>query len=166
MTMAHTDEGATQLCDLGEIVREFAAQARFVVPGSIALQVEIADRPLPSMLNPRGLVHALWNLVINARHAISGEGTISLRCGARAGRAWLEVQDTGCGMSAEVQRHIFDPYFTTKPVGRGTGLGLTAVARFVRSSNGTIEVASAVGSGTTFRLDFALADTVEHVRSA
>jgi signal transduction histidine kinase len=61
-------------------------------------------------------------------------------------------------MSREVQARIFDPYFTTKPPGQGTGLGLTAVDRFVRSSNGIVQVESEVGRGTTFRLRFPIAE--------
>jgi len=52
----------------------------------------------------------------------------------------------------DVQERIFDPYFTTKPIGQGTGLGLTAVARYVRGSNGVIDVESRLGQGTTFRI--------------
>ena len=105
-------------------------------------------------VNPHGLVHALWNLVINAKQAIDGEGKIALRCGSDRRHVWVEVSDTGPGIPAEVQERIFDPYFTTKPIGQGTGLGLTAVARYVRGSNGAIEVESAPGRGTTFRMRF------------
>ena len=57
-------------------------------------------------------------------------------------------------MPQDVQERIFDPYFTTKPIGQGTGLGLTAVARFVRGSNGIVQVESESGRGTTFRMRF------------
>jgi signal transduction histidine kinase len=142
------------------VLRRFEAQARLVLTGNIRLRTQISDAPLRVLLNQRGLVHALWNLVINARQAIRGEGEITLRCGGDRRQVWLEVQDTGCGIPADVQLRIFDPYFTTKPPGQGTGLGLTAVDRFVRSSNGTIEVQSEVGRGTTFHLRFpSLAET-------
>jgi signal transduction histidine kinase len=64
------------------------------------------------------------------------------------------VSDTGAGIPKELHERIFDPYFTTKPPGQGTGLGLTAVARFVRSSNGMVQVESQPGHGATFRLQF------------
>ena len=64
------------------------------------------------------------------------------------------MADNGPGMPEDVRAKIFDPYFTTKPIGQGTGLGLTAVARFVRGSNGVIEVESEPGAGTTFRMSF------------
>jgi signal transduction histidine kinase len=100
------------------------------------------------------LVHVLWNLVINARQAIRGEGRIAVRCGVSEGEVLVEVADTGCGMPDDVRRRVFDPYFTTKPPGQGTGLGLTAVDRFVRSSNGAVEVESQPGAGATFRMRF------------
>ena len=160
MSMAHPDEGSPEPCDAAEALRRFEAQARLVLTGNVRLRTQIPDAPLRVLLNQRGLVHALWNLVINARQAIRGEGEITLRCGADRQQVWLEVQDTGCGMPVDVQQRIFDPYFTTKPPGQGTGLGLTAVDRFVRSSNGTIEVQSEVGRGTTFHLRFpSLAET-------
>ncbi len=154
MRMAHPDEGAPQSSDLADVLRQFHQQALLVLPGSIQLTCETAASAPPVMLDPMGLMHALWNLVINAKQAITGEGAITLRCGSDEHQVWIEVSDTGCGMSTELQQRIFDPYFTTKAPGQGTGLGLTAVARFVRGSNGLTQVESAPGRGTTFRLRF------------
>lgn len=166
MSMAHPDEGTTEPCDVAEVLRQFVSQARRVLPGAVHLYQDIPDRLAPVLLNPRGLVHALWNLVINARQAIPGEGSITVRCGEDRHQVWIEIQDTGAGMTSEVQERIFDPYFTTKPPGQGTGLGLTAVARFVRGSNGVIQVDSQVGHGTTFRLRFPRGEGVSRSRSA
>lgn len=166
MSMAHPDEGTTAPCDLAEVLRQFAAQAQLVLPGTVELRAEIPEQ-LPSvLLNARGLTHALWNLVINARQAIQGSGVITLRCGQDRHQVWLEIQDTGVGIPRDVQERIFDPYFTTKPPGQGTGLGLTAVARFVRGSNGLVQVESEVGRGTTFRLRFPQMGSGDQVRSA
>jgi signal transduction histidine kinase len=154
MSMAHPDEGRTETCDVGALVRQFEAQARLVLPSNIRFEAEV-DPELPRVvLNSRGLVHVLWNLVINARQAIRGEGRIAVRCGVSEGEVLVEVADTGCGMPDDVRRRVFDPYFTTKPPGQGTGLGLTAVDRFVRSSNGAVEVESQPGAGATFRMRF------------
>ena len=158
MVMAHPDEGTTVACDIGAVLRQFHDQARMLLPGSIQITFEVPEAPIVVLLNPHGLAHSLWNLVINARQAIRGDGAITLACGRDAHQAWMEVSDTGCGMSKEVQARIFDPYFTTKPPGQGTGLGLTAVARFVRSSNGLIQVESELGRGTTFRMRFPLSE--------
>lgn len=154
MTMAHPDEGTVSMCDLGSIVRHFHDQARLVLPKSIEVSCSTPEEPVPALLNPRGLVHALWNLVINARQAIQGEGRIELRCAVERHQVWIEVTDSGCGIPKDLRERIFDPYFTTKPPGQGTGLGLTAVARYVRGSNGLIQVESEPGQGATFRLRF------------
>jgi len=154
MRMAHPDEGASTACELSAVLRQFHDQAQRVLPGGITLSCEVPEQLPLVQINPHGLVHALWNLVINAKQAIDGEGSIQLRCGNDRRKVWIEVEDSGPGIPADVQERIFDPYFTTKPIGQGTGLGLTAVARYVRGSNGAIEVESSSGSGTTFRMAF------------
>lgn len=154
MRMAHPDEGTNTSCDLSEILRQFQVQAERVLPSGIQATCEAPTEVPLVQINPHGLVHALWNLVINAKQAIDGEGAITMRCGSDRHQVWIEVSDTGPGMPEEVQERIFDPYFTTKPIGQGTGLGLTAVARYVRGSNGIIQVDSEIGRGTTFRMRF------------
>ncbi|HLQ36682.1 MAG TPA: ATP-binding protein, partial [Planctomycetota bacterium] len=156
MGLAHPDEGAARMHDLVELVANFHDHARRVIPAAIEMRYEAADLSLPVLVNPRGLEHALWNLVINARQAIDGGGVITMRTGRHAQEAWVEIADTGCGIPETIRPRIFDPYFTTKPPGQGTGLGLAAVERFVRGSNGRIDVASQPGRGTTFRLEFPL----------
>lgn len=152
MRMAHPDEGRTTACDLNLVLRGFYEQASHVLPKTIEVTCTVADEPQWCVLNPQGLTHALWNMVINARQAMGGSGRIDLRCVAERNQVWIEVADTGPGIPIEVRDKIFDPYFTTKPPGQGTGLGLTAVARFVRSSNGVIQVLCE--NGTTFRMRF------------
>lgn len=171
MTMAHPDEGTTVSVDLVSVLRQFHAQARLVLPKSIEVDCLLPEEPQLVLLNPRGLIHVLWNLVINARQAITGEGRIVLRCGGERHQCWIEVSDSGSGIPKELLERIFDPYFTTKPPGQGTGLGLTAVVRYVRGSSGLVQVESEPGRGATFRLRFPRAISsaqgdAETVRSA
>lgn len=154
MRMSHPEDGSAGDVDLGVVLRRFVDHARLVLPSAIQLVGEVGPIRRPVVLDAEGLLHALWNLVINARQAIAAEGTISVRAGESARGPWIEVRDDGCGMTPEVRARVFEAYFTTKPPGQGTGLGLTAVARFVRASRGTVTVASEVGHGTTFRLEF------------
>jgi signal transduction histidine kinase len=102
---------------------------------------------LPSQIN-----QVFLNLLINAAHAIEGKGTIVVRTGHDEKVVWVEIEDTGSGIAPEHLDHIFEPFFTTKPVGKGTGLGLSIVYGIVQSHQGTIDVKSVVGSGTTFRV--------------
>lgn len=154
MRMSHPDDGQVGEADVAGVLARFVEHAGHVLPSNVRLVSELAPTRARVQLDVQALLHALWNLVINARQAIVGEGTITVRCGETRQRVWIEVGDTGSGMPPEVRQRIFDPYFTTKPPGQGTGLGLTAVARFVRSSRGEVAVASEVGRGTTFRLEF------------
>jgi signal transduction histidine kinase len=100
---------------------------------------------LPSRLN-----QVFLNLLVNAGHAIDGQGTITLTTDSNDHEAWLVVEDTGCGIPAEHLKRIFEPFFTTKPVGQGTGLGLSVSYSIVRKHGGRIEVESTVGKGTRF----------------
>ena len=100
---------------------------------------------LPSRLN-----QVFLNLVVNAGQALGEQGTITLTTGTDGHEAWLEVEDTGCGIGPEHRNRIFEPFFTTKPVGQGTGLGLSVSYSIVRKHGGRIEVDSEVGKGTRF----------------
>jgi two-component system cell cycle sensor histidine kinase/response regulator CckA len=110
------------------------------------------------------------NLVVNARDAMLDSGRVDVRLSRTqltAGQvaqlaagcyAVLEVEDTGSGMTPEVQAHIFEPYFTTKDRLQGSGLGLATVHAIVSQARGEITVTSVVGSGTTFRIYLPEAD--------
>lgn len=105
---------------------------------------------LPSELN-----QVFLNLLVNAAHAVDKpRGTITIRSGAlpAAQQVWVEVEDDGCGIPADGLGRIFDPFYTTKPVGQGTGLGLSLSYGIVKKHGGTLQVTSAVGRGTCFRL--------------
>ncbi|NPV87337.1 MAG: PAS domain S-box protein [Anaerolineae bacterium] len=98
------------------------------------------------------ITQVILNLLTNARDAMPHGGSIILRTGfdAERGMLTLTVSDTGEGMSAEVQKRIFDPFYTTKPPGKGTGLGLSIVFGIVRAHGGEIAVQSAPREGSTF----------------
>ncbi|MBI2502435.1 MAG: GHKL domain-containing protein, partial [Candidatus Latescibacteria bacterium] len=93
------------------------------------------------------------NLIKNAIEALKGrEGQIVLKTYQKDGQVVFECADTGPGMPAEVQQRIFQPFFTTKAPGEGTGLGLYICHQTVEKHHGSIEVESEVGKGTRFRV--------------
>ncbi|PKM38430.1 MAG: hybrid sensor histidine kinase/response regulator [Gammaproteobacteria bacterium HGW-Gammaproteobacteria-10] len=95
----------------------------------------------------------VMNLLVNAAQAIEKSGKIIIRTGSQdSDRVWIEVEDTGCGMSEEVRRKVFEPFFTTKPVGQGTGLGLSLSYKIIKEHGGTIDLTSELGKGTKFRV--------------
>lgn len=95
------------------------------------------------------------NLMVNAAHAMDkskGLGLLTITTGVEGEYVWIDIEDTGDGMTEEVQRRIFEPFFTTKPIGKGTGLGLSVSYNIVKKHRGRIEVHSKVGEGTRFRV--------------
>ena len=108
--------------------------------------------PLPAIqADPEGLFKVVQNLVNNAVQSIAGSGTITLRTADAQGRVVIEVADTGCGMSEEfVEKSLFSPFQTTKK--SGWGIGLYQAKGIIEAHGGTIDVSTAEGSGTTFRV--------------
>lgn len=109
------------------------------------------EADLPEIAADAGQVYqVIVNLAVNAIQAMPHGGQLSIRTTLRGAAVELEIQDTGTGMSEELQRQIFLPFFTTKDVGEGTGLGLSVVQGIVSSHGGAIKVASTKGVGTVF----------------
>jgi two-component system NtrC family sensor kinase len=135
----------------------------------VAVASELAN-DLPSVAGNRGkLQQVLVNLVLNAKDALQEKGSGSVRIvTARTPKGVeLRVEDNGTGMSQEVLRKIYDPFFTTKSNPRegqrkGTGLGLAVTYGIVQEHAGTIDVSSTLGEGTVFRLELPAADGVGH----
>jgi len=142
----------TEDCDLERIVRD---GIRFLEPrcrtGGIQLALELSETPL-FRADPVQINQVLVNIVVNAVQAMPAGGRLMVRTGRGEGHAILVVQDTGVGMSFETIEKIFVPFFTTKGIGGGTGLGLAMVHGIVSSLGGTISVESAVGRGSRFEV--------------
>ena len=148
---AHAGESTWQPADLVQGLE----RTLNVVRNEIKYKAEIVKRyaPLPDVrCAPSQLNQVFMNLLVNAAHAIADKGTITMSSGVEADEVWIAIADTGCGMPPDVLRHIFDPFFTTKPVGQGTGLGLSVSYSIVKRHGGRIEVESAPGKGSTFKV--------------
>ncbi len=106
---------------------------------------------LPMVLaDPDQMNQVFLNLILNACQAMPERGTLSLGLHPTGSMVELTIQDTGCGIPQEQQSKIFDPFFSTKAVGEGTGLGLTVVHGILQEHQGAIRVSSVPGQGTTF----------------
>lgn len=150
-------EGQAETLDLGSVLREVAQltaprwrDASQAAGHPISLQVDVVGETT-LVAWPASLREALTNLIFNAVDALPDGGTIRLSARREPTAVIVEVADSGCGMTEEVQSRIFEPFFTTKGE-RGTGLGLAQVFGAVRQHDGDIRVESAPGKGTTFRL--------------
>jgi signal transduction histidine kinase/CheY-like chemotaxis protein/PAS domain-containing protein len=156
------------------LVREVARLLRSTLPGAIEIKRNIPKNLDPVLADPAQIHQVLMNLSANAGHAMREHGgtlTIALDSvvhpdgekdsdpGMAPGKyARLTVSDTGCGMDASVLERIFDPYYTTKDQGEGTGLGLAVVRGIVRGHGGGITVMSEPGKGSVFRLYFPMTE--------
>ena len=101
---------------------------------------------------PQQLNQVFMNILVNAAQAIEERGEIRIATRADDGHVEVAISDTGSGIAEENLSRIFDPFFTTKEVGKGTGLGMNVAYNIVQKHNGTIDVESSVGEGTTFRI--------------
>ena len=153
--------------DLNEVVGSIVKMLRRVLGEEVRLELQLGSE-LPTVEADTGMIEqVILNLAINARDAMPGGGKLSVqtalveispteaerRPDAYAGRFLvLTVVDTGCGMSGEVQARVFEPFYTTKDVEKGTGLGLATVFTIVQQHRGWIELRSEVGLGTCFEI--------------
>ncbi len=168
--LAFSRRGAPQLelVNLDRIVAEAGALLRVTAEEhGVELRLEPNAGELQVRADPAELHHLLMNLGTNAVQATPRGGRVTVRTGSvppqlvprdapesalHGSVACLEVSDTGTGISPEVQERMFEPFYTTKPTGRGSGLGLAVVHGIVRSHRGAITVKTALGQGTTFRV--------------
>ncbi len=156
-----------RVLDLGVVVGELAEMLRRLLREGVALRLERGDNLRPVHADEAQLSNAIINLVVNARDAMPGGGTVTIRtenetvhhvkaigsANVPAGDyVRVDVSDTGTGIAPEYLGKIFDPFFTTKPMGEGTGLGLATVYGIVKQTGGFISVRSEVGEGTTFSI--------------
>ena len=147
--------------DLHELLEEMVLMLRHSLHDNITLKIDLDPRARWVDAEAVQLESALLNLVINAQDAIRGAGQVvlSTRHLEQDGRRMvhLEVSDSGCGMDAHTLSHAFEPVFTTKEAGRGSGLGLAMVHAFITQMGGHIEARSQPGQGSTFILSLAAA---------
>ncbi len=152
---AHKD--LQEECDLSlnDLVREMSQLLSHTTLQRIELSLDLQEGLGLLRGDPGALSHALMNLAVNALDAMPERGTLRIRTEAEPdGGLLLSVIDTGQGMSGEVLAKAMEPFFTTKPLGKGTGLGLAMVYGTLKAHDGTFDLTSQPGAGTTALLRF------------
>jgi PAS domain S-box-containing protein len=151
LTFARRQSVNPQSIDVTKRIRSVREVLNSGVGTGVALQLDIDEQVPAVIVDPAEFETALVNLVVNARDAMPDGGTITIKaCNDPArDQVVISVADTGVGIPADVIDKVFDPFFTTKPVGKGTGLGLSQVHGFAYQAEGTVEIESALGKGTT-----------------
>ena len=167
LTFARKEIISPRQLDLNNTLESMLVMLRRLIGEDIDLIWNPAAHTCPVKMDPSQIDQILTNLCVNARDAISGVGKLTIETGrqtfdAEYGRehpgfvpgdfVLLAVSDNGCGMDKDTMKNLFEPFYTTKEVGKGTGLGLATVYGIVKQNNGFINVYSEPGQGTTFRI--------------
>jgi len=180
LTFSRHKLASADLLDMNAVLRELEALLSRIIGEDIDLRVEPSPAGGSIKLDRSQLEQVVMNLVVNARDAMPKGGRITVEthdvtlekgvAGAQGTRAApgrymvLVVSDTGTGMTPQTLDHLFEPFFTTKAPGKGTGLGLPTVWGIVQNAGGTIQLETALGRGTTFRVLFPRADASGEAR--
>jgi two-component system, NtrC family, sensor kinase len=149
---ARADGESPHSIDLNQHLRESLLLAQAEFGSRIAVEADFGELP-PVECYPQMLGQVFLNLLVNAAHAIEGEGTIRARTRLEGGTVHVAISDTGRGMTPEQQARAFQPGFTTKPVGEGCGMGLAIAREIIEDRHGgVIGCESEFGRGATFRI--------------
>ncbi len=147
-----------QTVDLNVPISEAEKILRRTLPASIAFACTLSDEPIYCEADPSQIQQVVVNLALNARDAMPKGGLLKLQLEEAAGNARILVSDIGCGMSEETQERIFEPFYTEKTRGKGTGLGLAMVHAIVGDHGGEVIVNSGEGKGSEFQVVLPLSD--------
>jgi PAS domain S-box-containing protein len=147
--------------DLLILIERIAPLLKHAVGQRVNFDLNVPTTSVQVEVDEAGLEAVLLNLCVNARDAMSKGGDLCLSLDVSDGMAHIAIADTGTGMSEAVLKRATEPFFTTKERGRGTGLGLSMVAGFVKQSGGKMQIQSTEGKGTTIEIFLPLAAAVQ-----
>ena len=152
---ARLDQAEKDTVDLREGIESTLTLVYHELKNRIEIIRDFQDIPKLNCY-PNQLNQVFMNLLVNASQAIEGKGVITIRIYQQQEKIVLEIEDDGKGMSEDTVKKIFDPGFTTKGVGVGTGLGLSIVHQIIDNHNGTIDITSEQGKGSSFKISLPL----------
>jgi|GEM_PF-1116984 len=147
--------------DLRNVVEDTLQLAEPTMHAGLEVRREFSGAPVYVEGDAGQLQQALTNIVLNARDAMPESGTISVGLRTEGGMAIVRIEDTGPGMDEETRVRIFEPFYTTKPAGSGTGLGMAITYGIVQGHHGDISVESEPGRGTAFTISLPLLDVAD-----
>jgi PAS domain S-box-containing protein len=169
MVFSRDDKGINEPLDFSPAIEESIIMLRSIIPSSIDIKYEFKDGLPPVMMDKTQLHQLLMNLAINAKDAMNGVGKLGIKlawqrqadiecnaCHKHVEGDWivLSMSDTGSGIAGDVLDRIFEPFYTTKVVGQGTGMGLSVLSAIVEGHGGHIIVDTKIDKGTCFSLLF------------
>ena len=165
------------------VIKDSIKFLRSTIPSNIKFKTQLPDNEIPILADPIQINQVMMNLCINASHAMEETGgtleiniqtasldneTINSYPDLALADNYLKITviDTGTGIPPEIIKRIFDPYFTTKEFGKGSGMGLTVVHGIIKNHDGAITVDSQVGEGTAFTILFPVIDEVSEITTS
>lgn len=153
LTFSRKEKSKPALVDLNHVARDTTHMLSRLIGEDIEVRLQTAETPCGALIDRGQFEQALTNLIVNARDAMPGGGTLTVRTWCDDDHTCVAVSDTGVGIDNEILASIFEPFFTTKPRTAGTGLGLAVVKTVVDAAQGTISVSSSA-NGSEFLLRF------------
>lgn len=166
------------IVDLNEVISRVHQLLHWLISENVHIEIDLEQKGVPALVDSGEIEQVLMNLSTNARDALPSGGTIAIRTevatidsdfilakgfGISGKYALITFSDNGEGMSAEVARHVFEPFYSTRAFGKGTGLGLSIVYGIIKKHNGYIVCNSTLGLGTVFQIYLPLMDPVDAV---
>lgn len=177
LTFARREAGHPRILNVTKTLREFEKLIRRLLEESVDLRFELSPDVPTVLIDPGRLEQVMMNLCVNARDAMPSGGRLTVktscitlekplqvRSGILAPGEYviIETRDTGTGIKPEVLERVFEPFYTTKPAGRGTGLGLATAHGIIRDAGGAIDILSIFGEGSNFLVYLAAQEAVYH----
>jgi len=181
LTFSRKQEVTLAVIDLSRVVKDFETFLHRLIREDIELKVSCSKEPLAVMVDRGQIEQVIMNLVANGRDAMPNGGKLFIETlsvildqefvaaqgyGAAGAYAVFSVSDTGIGMDKETQSHIFEPFYTTKEQGKGTGLGLAMAYGIIKKHDGFINIYSEPGTGTIFKIYLPAVSDVAHADKA
>lgn len=153
LSFSSSRDTQNRITNLNDLIHDVLKLLRFELQRkSIEINTDLGEIPVVTV-DPNKIKQVIINLVINAAHAMQGQGRIKVStCIGAKGLLELIVEDSGPGIAPDMQEEVFAPFFTTKPEGEGTGLGLYICQNIIREHGGTIVLESPPGEGAQFRI--------------
>ncbi|KLJ00844.1 hypothetical protein WQ56_08450 [Luteimonas sp. FCS-9] len=159
LNFSRRPKGRPERFDIGEALRELQPMVRQLFGAEVQVRLDTPAEALPVTMDRDQLELVVLNIAANARDAMHERGRFAIECATTAAgdAVRLQLADDGCGIPEAVLPHIFEPFYTTKPIGQGTGLGLSLVREMVEAAGGRIEAHSRIGAGSRFDIRLPLA---------
>lgn len=163
LMLSRRDDEAVSV-DVNDRLQDLTPLLRRAVRSAIDLKVVLSEEAAHVVVDPIHLDQVVLNLVVNARDAVSGAGTIEVRCEVLDGVVRISVSDDGCGIAKENLARVFERGFTTKPHDEGSGLGLSTSRDLIRALGGELSVVSEPGRGSRFSVELPTSATAPFAR--